>query len=240
MLYPLSILSVILLALIHLSHGSKSPHSHAHQKSTASLDAEDTIPFEIRAYWMRKANEALSELFTPCPFAAFGTVVVNHTDTSSPLGELVCMSVNQNEQTGNPTLHGEIAAINNCSAVLAGKGLSPAEIGKAWKDLSLYTNGEPCPMCASAIRWSGFKECIYGTSIETLFNKGWGQISISTEEVFEESAELPGRTRLIGNVLANETDPYFSWQFDGDHPCPKGCGRKSDGFCGVIEGKTEL
>jgi tRNA(Arg) A34 adenosine deaminase TadA len=96
---------------------------------------------------MRQANAALAELHSPCLFATFGTVIVNHT--SNHLGELVCMSVNQNQQTGNPTLHGEIAAINNCSAVLAGKGLNPEEIGKAWGDLSLYTNGEPCPMVGS-------------------------------------------------------------------------------------------
>jgi tRNA(Arg) A34 adenosine deaminase TadA len=96
---------------------------------------------------MRRANTALAELYSPCPFAPFGTVVVNHTDTSSsPLGELVCLSVNQNEQTGNPTLHGEIAAINNCSDVLAARGLSPTEVTEAWTGLSLYTNGEPCPM----------------------------------------------------------------------------------------------
>jgi len=97
-------------------------------------------------------------------------------------------------------------------------------------------------MCASAIRWSGFKECIFGTSIETLLEKGWDQISITSDKVFEESMKLPGRTRLMGSVLANETDPYFSWQFDKDYPCPKGCERKDEGVCGVVvkEGKREL
>ena len=93
--------------------------------------------------------------------------------------------------------------------------------------------------CASAIRWSGFKECIYGTSIETVLEKGWGQISISSEEVFEKSSKLPGVTRLLGDVLANETDPYFSWQFDTTYPCPPGCGRTGDGkSCAEVKGKT--
>ena len=57
---------------------------------------------------MRRAISALSELESPCPFAAFGTVIVNHTDTSAgPRGKLVCMGVNQNSQSGNPTLHGK-------------------------------------------------------------------------------------------------------------------------------------
>lgn len=146
MIYPLSILSILLLVLIHITHGS-TPPSHSHPKHP---ELEDTIPFSTRAHWMRQANAALAELHSPCPFAAFGTVIVNHT--ASPLGELVCRSVNQNQQTGNPTLHGEIAAINNCSSVLAAKGLSPAEIGEAWRQLSLYTNGEPCPMVSYILR----------------------------------------------------------------------------------------
>lgn len=57
---------------------------------------------------MRRAISALAELESPCPFAAFGTVIVNHTDTSSdPKGRLVCIGVNQNSQLGNPTLHGK-------------------------------------------------------------------------------------------------------------------------------------
>ena len=59
--------------------------------------------------------------------------------------------------------------------------------------------------------------------------RGWGQISIYSDEVFEESTNLPGTTRLIPNVLANETDPFFSWQFDPQYPCPTGCHRTGDG-----------
>ena len=62
----------------------------------------NSIPFSTRAYWMRQANLALG---TPCPFAAFGAVVVNHTDASA-LGDLVCTGANSNSKTGNPTLHG--------------------------------------------------------------------------------------------------------------------------------------
>jgi hypothetical protein len=102
MLYPLSILSLILLALIHLTHG----YDNQHQPQQSLSD--DGVPFEIRAYWMRKANSALAEIYSPCQFAAFGSVIVNHTDLSEgPYGKVVCYSVNQNAQTGNPTLHGK-------------------------------------------------------------------------------------------------------------------------------------
>lgn len=64
------------------------------------------VTFPTRAHWMRQANEALSEISgSPCPFAAFGTVIVNHT--ASDTGELICMGVNENSKTGNPSLHGK-------------------------------------------------------------------------------------------------------------------------------------
>lgn len=64
------------------------------------------VTFETRARWMRMANQALGDLSgSPCPFAAFGTVIVNHT--ASDEGELICMGVNENGKTGNPSSHGK-------------------------------------------------------------------------------------------------------------------------------------
>jgi hypothetical protein len=59
---------------------------------------------------MRQANAVLAELSSPCPFGAFGTVIVNHTDTKG-LGNVVCIGVNSLFQIGNPTLHGTLPGI---------------------------------------------------------------------------------------------------------------------------------
>lgn len=115
MLYPLSILSLLLLALIHLTHGH-SPYNHYPQSSLttsrrASSNDTSSIPLSTREYWMRRANSALAELSSPCPFAAFGTVIVNHTDTTEDArGKLVCMGVNNRTLTGSPILHGKARA----------------------------------------------------------------------------------------------------------------------------------
>ncbi|KAL3425684.1 cytidine and deoxycytidylate deaminase zinc-binding region [Phlyctema vagabunda] len=231
MLYPLSILSLVLLALIHLTQGHSQTLVAGNVLSSLQ---NDTLPLGTRAYWMRRANQALSDLASPCPFAAFGTAIVNHTDTSvDARGKLVCIGANNRTLTGNPILHGEIAAINNCTAILTDPqgpyNLTGSEALAAFADLSLYTNAESCPMCASAIRWAGFKEYIFGTTIDTLIEQGWGQIDISSREVFDASLDVGTDTAYRGRVLTNETDPYFAWQFQQQVPCPVGCARTQDG-----------
>lgn len=83
--------------------------SHQHQQQQQPIaDSRLTlngIPYSTRAYWMRKANQALSDLVSPCPFGAFGTVIVNHT-ANTGLGDLVCIGVNSIASTGNPIMHG--------------------------------------------------------------------------------------------------------------------------------------
>ena len=130
-----------------------------------------------------------------------------------------------------------MAAIQNCSMILTDPlgpyNMTASEALDAFAELSLYTNAESCPMCASAIRWTGFAEYIYGTSINTLIEKGWGQIRVESMDIFSQSFDLATATRLIGEVLTNETDPYFLWQYDPDYQCPKGCSR-SDGTCTTL------
>lgn len=65
---------------------------------------------------------------------------------------------------------------------------------------------------------------------------GWGQIRISSYDIFRESIDLPGRTSFMAEVLTNETDPFFLWQYDESYPCPGGCARTEDGSsCTAVE-----
>jgi len=139
---------------------SASLHLHPHDQSGLSIN---DVPWHRREHWMRLANEATYDDDQPCPQAPFGSAIVNTTND-----ELICVAANAVGKTGDPTLHGEMTAIKVCHEILKNKGLNVQQILAAWKDFSLYTNGEPCPMCMSAIRWAGFKEVIYGTSIETI------------------------------------------------------------------------
>lgn len=90
--------SLLTLGWAHTHH---SHDSHQAPIGDPTLKINDIAP-STRRHWMRQANMALGE---PCPFAAFGTVIINHT-ANSGLGELVCTGANSNKMTGNPTMHG--------------------------------------------------------------------------------------------------------------------------------------
>lgn len=99
--------SLVVFGLLQLSAPVAGHDLHGLGRRADQLPLADEklsingVPFETRAYWMREANQAMSH---PCPFAPFGTVIVNHT--AGGLGELVCIGENSQRYTGNPTLHG--------------------------------------------------------------------------------------------------------------------------------------
>lgn len=58
-------------------------------------------------------------------------------------------------------------------------------------------------------------EYIYGTTIQHNYNVGWGVMTLSSYDVFQQSRQLPGfQTSMLGQILSNETDPLFSWQYN--------------------------
>jgi hypothetical protein len=40
-------------------------------------------------------------------------------------------------------------------------------------------------------------------------------MTLSSYDVFQQSRQLPGfQTVMLGQILSNETDPLFSWQYN--------------------------
>ncbi|KAI5269766.1 hypothetical protein E4T47_06806 [Aureobasidium subglaciale] len=68
------------LPLISILFPLTLAHQHQSQHPLQAIDATgltvNSIPYSTRVHWMRRANEALSLLSSPCPFAAFGTVIL--------------------------------------------------------------------------------------------------------------------------------------------------------------------
>jgi tRNA(adenine34) deaminase len=125
------------------------------------------------------------------PRYPFGAVIVKPAT-----GEVMARGVNNSG--ANPMLHGETACMNDYIARHGNKG---------WADCVLYTTGEPCAMCMSALVWAGIGATVFASPIDTLRRAGIDQIGLRASAVIEASPFYKGL--LVGGVLAEETDRIF-------------------------------
>lgn len=80
----------------------------------------------------------------------FGSVIVKDN-------KIIARGHNEVIKNNDPTCHGEMQAIRKACKKLKTFDLSGCEI---------YTTGEPCPMCLSAILWANISKVYYGCNIE--------------------------------------------------------------------------
>jgi len=139
------------------------------------------------ATFMRRAIAQAKEV----PLLPFGAVLVRGA-TGDVLAE------GHNRSALNPTFHGEIDVINRLAA-------DRPKVD--WTSLVLYTTGEPCPMCQSAVEWAGIPLVVYGSSIPFLQTLGWWQIDIRSEEVARRTPFR--RTAILGGILEQECNALF-------------------------------
>ncbi|MFO1046491.1 MAG: nucleoside deaminase [Geminicoccaceae bacterium] len=126
------------------------------------------------------------------PAFPFGAVIVRVGD-----GQVLGRAVNRGSD--NPTLHGEVAAIHDYVGRNGHRG---------WGETVLYTTGEPCPMCMSAIIWAGIGGVVFATSIEELKAVGFDQIDVAAPVIAASATFWNGDIK--GGVLAEETDRMFA------------------------------
>jgi tRNA(Arg) A34 adenosine deaminase TadA len=138
-------------------------------------------------YFMRRAIELALEV----PQFPFGAIIVKRVT-----GEIVAEGFNQSAL--NPTFHGEMVAINCCAELQ-----QPTD----WTEFDLYTTAEPCPMCQSAIQWTGIAYVYYGTSIPYLQKNNWRQINIRASEVIAQTDFR--NTTIVGGILETECNALF-------------------------------
>jgi tRNA(adenine34) deaminase len=125
------------------------------------------------------------------PVYPFGTVIVRMAN-----GAVTARGVNNSG--ANPILHGEIAALND---YVAHHG------NNDWGSHILYTTGEPCSMCMSALVWAGIGGVVFASSIDGILRSGIDQINIRAQAVIDASPFYHGG--LLGGVLQAETDQMF-------------------------------
>ena len=79
----------------------------------------------------------------------FGAVIVKD-------GKIIGRGHNRVVSNGDPTCHGEMEAIRDACKKMGTFDLSGSTI---------YTTGEPCPMCLGAILWANIEKVYYGCNV---------------------------------------------------------------------------
>ena len=125
------------------------------------------------------------------PVIPSGSVIVK-PDT----GEVVARGVNNSAE--NPVMHGEMVCLLDYIRLHGNKG---------WGDKVIYTTGEPCSMCMSALVYADIGGVVFGSSLGGIGDRGIDNIAISAKAVVDAAPFYKGL--LLGGVLANETDALF-------------------------------
>jgi tRNA(adenine34) deaminase len=137
-------------------------------------------------YFMRLALEAAKKGDAP-----YGAIIVKDE-------EVVAIAHNTVRRANDPSAHAEINAI---------RALTNLRQNPSLEGYTIYTTGEPCPMCATACVWTGVSEIVYGASIQDLIQVKQSQINISCEEVIAKSFR---NIRVTGGVLREECMNLFN------------------------------
>ncbi|WOJ90592.1 nucleoside deaminase [Methylocapsa polymorpha] len=151
----------------------------------ASAGATYTAPLPEDEHFMRMAIAEAARGDMP-----FGAVIVRD-------GQVVSTGRNLGRTNNDPTAHGEMEAIRRFVA-----SRPAAEL----QGTTLYTSGEPCPMCMGAILWCGIGRVVFAASIDELATK-LGQIMLSSREV--ANAAPFAKVAITGGVLAAEALALF-------------------------------
>jgi tRNA(Arg) A34 adenosine deaminase TadA len=123
------------------------------------------------------------------PDGPYGAVIVDaHSNSVVAEGH---------NEASHPVLHDVISALIAC----------PAEALEGGR-LTVYSTAEPCPMCASAIIWSGMSRLVFGTSAATLRRVGNRGVDIDAAEVIARSARA-SEIEVVGGVLERECDALY-------------------------------
>ena len=123
----------------------------------------------------------------------FGAVIVKD-------GEIVGRSYNRGFQKCDPTAHAEVEAIRD-----ACKNLKTAELAGC----TIYSSGEPCPMCMGAIYWAQIDAVVFANSKE--LSEGTG---FDDRKLYKELA-LPWKSRALSMShleLDSAKEAFREWQ----------------------------
>ena len=111
-----------------------------------------------------------------CTGGPFGCVIVKD-------GQIIAEGSNHVVSENDPTWHGEMEAIRSAARKLANFNLSGC---------TLYTTGEPCPMCAGAIFWARIDRVVYASTIADALRYG----QFDDQPIYEDLAKPISRRHV--------------------------------------------
>lgn len=120
----------------------------------------------------------------------FGAVIVRD-------GVIIARGSNAGKTLNDPTAHGEMMAIRDFVSRHPGTELAGATI---------YTTGEPCPMCMGALLWCGITRIVYAVSIPRIA-KYMNQIGTSCQSLADAASFAT--VEIVGDVLVDEAEALF-------------------------------
>lgn len=120
----------------------------------------------------------------------FGAIIVRD-------GQVLALGRNSTRRNHDPTAHAEMVAIRSFL-----EGHEPED----FKATTIYTSGEPCPMCMGAIIWCGFKRVVYAASIAQLSAK-IGQIDVTARQL--ANATPFTHIELTGGLMSEDALRLF-------------------------------
>jgi len=121
----------------------------------------------------------------------FGAVIVRG-------GRVLAFGRNSSKRNSDPTAHAEMVAIRTFLS-----GHEPED----FKDATLYSSGEPCPMCMGAIIWCGINRLVFAASIAQLATR-IGQIDITARQVADAASF--SKIQISGGLLSGDAMRLFT------------------------------
>lgn len=113
--------------------------------------------------------------------------------------EIIALGKTTVTQTNDPTAHAEINAIRKACELLKTDRLP--------KGYWLYSTFEPCPLCSSAVLWSGIDKVVYANDPRFRGSlPDWSFIKCKT--VLEQGSGIH-QVSLIENFMLDEIKDYF-------------------------------
>lgn len=151
----------------------------------AGARSERVAATQADADFMRLALDQAKEGDYP-----FGAIIVRDA-------KVLALGHNSTKSLHDPTAHAEMMAIR---AFLGGH--EPED----FKETTIYSSGEPCPMCMGAIIWCGFKRLVYAASIAQLSTK-IGQIEVTAQRIANATPFID--MQISGGVLSGDAIQLF-------------------------------